>query len=139
MARRPPAAALLVLNDVLEPAVPRRELERLLDEAGERQPGILLGERPLGGGDDLLERVLEHGIDEVLTRGEVPVHGADADTGLARDLAHRDVEPVAGEERAGGGDEPGAVPLGVDALGDGHRPTVAKAERVIRFAGGLFV
>src|SRR4051794_1134638 len=126
------AAAALTLHDLGDHAVARGQLERLLDEAAEPGPGVLRRERPLAGSDDLLEGFLENGVDQVVARGEVAVQRADADARLACDLPNRDVGAVAGEQRQRRGDEPGAVPLRVDAFGDRHRGTVAKAERVIR-------
>src|SRR3954452_19091199 len=52
-----------VLDDDLDRSVPGAQRERLLDEAREGEPGVLLRQRAVAGGEDLLERLLEHGVD----------------------------------------------------------------------------
>ena len=73
----------------------------------------------LGEGDELLERLLENGVDEVCARREVAVERPDADARVPRDLARRHVDARGGEQLARGCDEAFAVPLRVAARGNG--------------------
>ena len=67
----------------------------------------------LGGLDDLGERVLEDGVDQLVLRREPTVERPHADTGAAGDLLDGDVDALGCESGARSVDDPSAVPLGV--------------------------
>src|SRR6185312_8483763 len=71
-----PAGALLPAPEhVLDTAVAGMQLDGLLDEGREAEPGVLYRGALLGQTDDLRERLLEHGVDQLVLRREVPVEG----------------------------------------------------------------
>ena len=107
------AAVLVRLDDVLEAAVAAVQHKRLLDEAREAAPRVVLGERGLRERDQLVERLLEDGVDEIGALREVAVERPDADARVTRDLARRDVDAVRGEQLARGRDETLAIALRV--------------------------
>ena len=93
---------------------------------GEAEPRVVGCERPLAGRHDRLEGLLEDRVDQVVPGREVAVQRGHPDARLTGDLAHRHVDPVARQEDARRGDQPGAVPLRVDAIGDGHGGNLAE-------------
>ena len=87
-------------------------------------PRVVLGERRLGERDQLVERLLEDGVDEIGARREVAVQRPDADAGVTCDLACRNVDAVRGEQLARGRDETRAIALRVtpaDSVGTATR------------------
>ena len=107
------AAVLLALDDVLQSPVLGVQDERLVDEPDEARPGVGLGEGRLGDLDQLLERLLEHGVDQVGAGREVAVEGCDADVRAPGDLARRSVGPGRREDLTGGRDDADAIPPGI--------------------------
>ncbi len=71
-------------------------------------------ERDLG---EVGEVGIEDLFDQVLTRGEMAVEGADSDARRGRDRAHIGAEAMGDEDRLGGGDDLVAVAEGILALG----------------------
>ena len=111
--RGPLASVCLGLDDVLESTVARMEDERLLDEPSEATPWIRLLERGRGMGDELLVRLFEHGVDQVLASRKMAVERSDAEPRLPGDLAHRHLDPGGREELPRRRDEPFTVAPGV--------------------------
>ncbi len=88
-------------------------LDDVEQEPEERLGGRESGHPPLARGDQFVQVPGEHRLKENLFVRKVPVHGAGADTGPARDLAERDVESLFGERLTSGGQHLGPVAAGV--------------------------
>ena len=107
-------------------------LHRALEEAAQPAPGIVVGERVVDGGHELVEALLEERGDQVVAVAEAPVGGADPDARAARHLVHRRVEPALGEDLLGRREETGAVARRVGAQGTldgGHAHMVPTKRR----------
>ena len=95
----------------------------------------------LRGSDELGERVLEHGVDQVVLGREVAVERAHADARLAGDLLDGHVEAVAREQRARRREETLAVAPRVAAelsFGralDAHRSSMPQNGAITPFRG----
>jgi len=83
---------------------------------GERVTGRVGDEQLVGQRLELLDPVAEHGLHQVVARGEVAVQRADADAGAARDVLQRRAGVVLGERLAGGGDQRVVIATRVGAL-----------------------
>ena len=108
-----PFAGGVAHEDLLEHAVAALELERGFEEADESGPGVWLGERVLGEGEELADALGDDCFDECFPGGEVAVEGAGADAGAARYLVEAGVYALFGEDLARGGDEESVVALRV--------------------------
>ena len=98
-------------------------------EGDEAAPRVRIGGRLLQQLDDLLEPLLEQRFDQLLSVGEVPVNGADADAGVVRDFVQGHPETVRGEQLPCPREDPLPVALGVLSqlsLGRRHKARVAR-------------
>src|SRR6266550_5852214 len=96
-------------DDVLDAAVLRVELEQALEETGQARPCVWVVRRLAGETDDLVERVLEDCVDQLVLRREVAVERPHSDAGVPGDLLHGDLDTALGEELARGGNELGSI------------------------------
>lgn len=124
---------------LVEAAVAQPAFGEGADDAAEREPGVGLGERGphvrAACGDVLGER---RG-DQVRAGREVAVDRRDAEAGAPGDLAHRQVDPVRGERRAGDRDDVAAVVRRVHTGFPSHRFLRASHFGPIRISCSIFL
>src|SRR5579864_4007164 len=111
-------AALLRIDEC---AVARIAVGDGSEEAGERLPFVLFGERRLSEQHLAIELLAENRVDQRLLRGEAAEHGAVTDAGAPRHLVDADVDPALGEALLRRAEDEVEVSLRVGP----HAPTTA--------------
>ena len=92
-----------------EAAVARLEADDAGEVAEQALPRIGLLERLLRGGGEVIEVLLEDGVDQRVLGREAPVERAHPDACAAGDLLDAGIEPELGEGGPGGGEDPVAI------------------------------
>ncbi len=95
-----------------------------MDEETEAFAGVFDSESLFDNSAQGLECLIEDGGDEIVLGGEVPVEGADADTGAIGHFLHVDFGAALGEKGARSLDDAGAVEAGIGA-GRLHRESLS--------------